>query len=129
VLLAWSAPGWRAGDSRRAAVLHGVRKDRQAMSDIIERAALAMLEYERWVIGPEAGNGYHYEGTTADAIIAAHVGGNFAEWASLAGRAIARAAELRGESATASRVRGQQAKRNDQRTGRRTIPKHARSAA
>lgn len=99
------------------------------MNAIVEQAALAMLEYERWVIGPGAGNGYHYEGTTADAVIAAHVGGNFAEWAHLAGRTISRAAELRGESATASRVRGQRAKRNDQRTGRRTIPKHARSAA
>jgi hypothetical protein len=100
------------------------------MTDIhcVRKAALAMLRYESWLIVRPTSNGDKYPGETADAVITAHTGGDIHAWAAIAGPAIELAGEMRGCSATARRVRGQRAKRSDQRTGRRTIPKDRRAA-
>jgi hypothetical protein len=92
------------------------------------RAALAMLRYEGWLLVRPTSNGDKYPGETADAIITAHTGGDIHRWAAIAGDAIELATQDRGCSATARRIRGQRAKRSDQRTGRRTIPKDRRAA-
>jgi hypothetical protein len=92
------------------------------------RAALAMLRYESWLTVRPTSNGDRFPGETADAIIDAHTGGCIHRWAAIAGPAIELAGEMRGCSATARRIRGQRAKRSDQRTGRRTIPKDRRAA-
>jgi hypothetical protein len=103
------------------------------MNDLVERAARAMLEYEAWLqsrvatSGGSAAAGAIYQGVTADAVITAETGADIHAWAWYAGAAISRAAELRGCSATASRVRGQRLR--SQATGRRTIPRHNRRAA
>jgi hypothetical protein len=94
----------------------------------IRRAALAMLRYEGWLAVRPTSNGDKYPGESACAVITAHVGGCIHRWAAIAGPAIELAAEMRGCSATARRIRGQRAKRGDQRTGRRTIPKDRRAA-
>jgi hypothetical protein len=91
-------------------------------ASLIERAALAMLDYEAWLAQRSATQGGRFDGITAEEIIDT-VAENIADWAYLSGLAIQRATELRGMSATARRTRGQRARRKDQRTGRRTIPK------
>jgi hypothetical protein len=94
----------------------------------IRHAALAMLRYEGWLLVRPTSNGDKYPGESASAIIDAHTGGEIHAWAAIAGPTIELATEIRGCSATAQRVRGQRAKRSDQRTGRRTIPKDRRAA-
>jgi hypothetical protein len=98
--------------------------------ELIEAAARAMLAYEAWLkVRPATagGNDVRFPGQTGDEILTAVTGPDIREWARLAAAAIERAAELRGCSATASRVRGQ--RERSQATGRRTIPKKIRRAA
>jgi hypothetical protein len=98
-------------------------------AELITEAAAAMLRYEAWLAARTENDGRPYPGLTGARIIARETRGDIHAWAEVAADAIRLAEELRGCSATASRVRGQRAKRSDQRTGRRTIPKTIRRAA